>query len=106
MMKSIFKQSDRIENFEVVTLRVSTMRNVSEYEIVMKDGKAEVSCYSIRFTQSKDERVLEKRVAVDEAEALKLLNDCGVLSWDGFHGAQNFPRHYRDLTDGLYDLFD
>lgn len=134
MMKSIFKQSDRIENFEVVTLRVSTMRNVSEYEMLMKDGKAEVSCYSIRFTQSKDERVLEKRVAVDEAEALKLLNDCGVLSWDGFHGAhprgvtdgtmfnlhatvnggkkiyatgsQNFPRHYRDLTDGLYDLFD
>lgn len=134
MMKSIFKQSDRIENFEVVTLRVSTMRNVSEYEMLMKDGKAEVSCYSIRFTQSKDERVLEKRVSVDEAEALKLLNDCGVLSWDGFHGAhprgvtdgtmfnlhatvnggkkiyatgsQNFPRHYRDLTDGLYDLFD
>lgn len=133
-MKSIFKQSDRIENFEVVTLRVSTMRNVSEYEIVMKDGKAEVSCYSIRFTQSKDERVLEKRVSVDEAEALKLLNDCGVLSWDGFHGShprgvtdgtmfnlhatvnggkkiyatgsQNFPRHYRDLTDGLYDWFD
>ena len=134
MMKSIFKQSDRIENFEVVTLRVSTMRNVSEYEMLMKDGKAEVSYFSIRFTQSKDERVLEKRVSVDEAEALKLLNDCGVLSWDGFHGAhprgvtdgtmfnlhatvnggkkiyatgsQNFPRHYRDLTDGLYDLFD
>lgn len=134
MMKSIFKQSDRIENFEVVTLRVSTMRNVSEYEMLMKDGKAEVSCYSIRFTQSKDERVLEKRVSVDEAEALKLLNDCGFLSWDGFHGdhprgvtdgtmfnlhatvnggktiyatgSQNFPRHYRDLTDGLYDLFD
>lgn len=134
MMKSIFKQSDRIENFEVVTLRVSKMRNVSEYEMLMKDGKAEVSCYSIRFTQSKDERVLEKRVSVDEAEALKLLNDCGVLSWDGFHGvhprgvtdgtmfnlhatvnggkkiyatgSQNFPRHYRDLMDGLYDLFD
>lgn len=134
MMKSIFKQSDRIENFEVVTFRVSTMRNVVEYEMLMKDGKAEVSYFSIRFTQSKDERVLEKRVSVDEAEALKLLNDCGVLSWDGFHGAhprgvtdgtmfnlhatvnggkkiyatgsQNFPRHYRDLTDGLYDLFD
>ena len=134
MMKSIFKQSDRIENIEVVTLRVSTMRNVAEYVIVMKDGKAEVSYYSTRFTQSKDERVLEKRVAVDEAEALKLLNDCGVLSWDGFHGAhprgvtdgtmfnlratvnggeriyatgsENFPRHYRDLTDGLYEILN
>ena len=134
MMKNIFKQSDRIATFEVVTLRVSTMRFVAEYEIVMKDGKAEVSYYSIRFTQSEDERVLEKRVAVDEAEALKLLNDCGVLSWDGFHGAhprgvtdgtmfnlhatvnggkriyatgsENFPRHYRDLTDGLYEILN
>ena len=132
MMKNIFKQSDRIATFEVVTLRVSTMRYVAEYEIVMKDGKAEVSRYSIRFTQSEDERVLEKRVTVDEAYALKLLNDCGVLSWDGFHGAhprgvadgtmfnlratvnggtriyatgsENFPRHYRDLTDGLYEI--
>lgn len=134
MMKSIFKQSDRIENLEVVTLRVSTMRNVAEYEIVMKDGKAEVSRYSIRFTHSEDERVLEKRVEVDETYALKLLNDCGVLSWDGFHGShprgvtdgtmfnlhatvnggkkiyatgsQNFPRHYRDLTDGLYEILN
>jgi len=30
MMKSIFSQSHRIEKFEVVTLRVSTMRNVAE----------------------------------------------------------------------------
>ena len=134
MMKSFFNQSDRIDTFEVVTLRVSTMRNVAEYEIVMKDGKAEVSRYSIRFTHSEDERVLEKRVEVDEAYALKLLNDCGVLAWDGFHGShprgvtdgtmfnlhatvnggkkiyatgsQNFPRHYRDLTDGLYEILN
>ena len=134
MMKSFFNQSDRIDTFEVVTLRESTMRNVAEYEIVMKDGKAEVSRYSIRFTQSEDERVLEKRATVDEAYALKLLNDCGVLSWDGFHGAhprgvadgtmfnlhatvnggkrihatgsENFPRHYRDLTNGLYEILN
>lgn len=93
MMKSIVNQSDRIDTFEVVTLRVSTMRYVAEYEIAMKDGKAAVSYYSIRFTQSEDERVLEKRVAVDEAEALKLLNDCDVLSWDGFHGTH--PRASR-----------
>ena len=63
---------------------------------------------------------------------LKLLNDCGISTWNGFHGkhprgvkdgtmfnfkakingdteitadgSQNFPKHYRDLTDGLYKL--
>lgn len=125
----------KIESFEIVTLRISGMRHVTEYEIVMKDGKAEVSRYEIRFTQGKNvERVLEKSVVCGEEKALKLLNDCKLLSWNGFHGehprgvkdgttftlkatvngdkqiyangSQNFPRHYRDFTDGLYDILN
>ena len=65
-------------------------------------------------------------------QALQLLNDCRLLAWDGFYGphpkhvldgtmfrltatvngdqtirangSQNFPKHYRDFTDGLYAL--
>ena len=65
---------------------------------------------------------------------LDLLNKCSLLSWDGFHGkhpkgvkdgimfslqavlnggktikaegSENFPRHYRDFTDGLYSLLN
>ncbi len=117
-----------------VTLRLSGMRFVSEYEILTKDGKAEVSLYGIRFREHKDTRELEKRAVCELDEALKLLCDCRVLSWDGFYGAhpkhvkdgtmfsldatlnggvkvhaagsQNFPRHFREFTDGLRSILD
>ncbi|MBQ7542126.1 MAG: hypothetical protein IJT44_07545 [Clostridia bacterium] len=122
-----------IVSFEIVTLHTSGMRYTGETEIVMKDGKAEVSQYGIRYSQNKDRRVLEKRAVCDEPKVLKLLNDCKLLSWDGFNGphpkhvldgtmftlnaivngnqkihasgSQSFPKHYRDFTDGLYNIF-
>ena len=122
-----------IVSFEIVTLHTSGMRYTGETEIVMKDGKAEVSQYGIRYTQNEDRRVLEKRAVCDEQTVLKLLNDCKLLSWDGFNGphpkgvldgtmftlqavvngnqkihasgSENFPKHYREFTDGLYRIF-
>ena len=130
------KETDKatqIVSFEIVTLHTSGMRYTGETEIVMKDGKAEVSQYGIRFTQSEDRRVLEKRAECDAQKVLKLLNDCKLLAWDGFNGShpkgvldgtmfrlnavvngnqkiyasgsENFPKHYRDFTDGLYNIF-
>ncbi len=123
-----------ITSFEIITLHTSGMRFTSEDEIVMKDGAAEVSSYSIRYSDSEDRRVLEKRALCSVEEVLKLLNDCKLLSWDGFHGAhprgvldgimfsfeatvndgrkikadgsENFPKHYRDFTDGIYNLLN
>ena len=90
-----FFSKKRIESFENVTLHTSNMRHASEYEIIMKDGKAEVSQYGIRHTQEEDGRILEKRAVCDEGTALKLLNDCKLLCWDGFHG-----KHPRGVKDG------
>ncbi|MBQ7172041.1 MAG: hypothetical protein IJR89_07180 [Clostridia bacterium] len=124
----------RIVSFETVTLRTSGMRGVSEYEIVGKDGAAEITQYGIRFYECEERRVPKRRAVCSEETALKLLNDSGILSWDGFdgphprgvrdgtmfrftasvnggqtvsaRGSQNFPRHYRDFTDGLYALLE
>ena len=77
---------------------------------------------------------LEKQVSVSNAMVLKLLNECKLLSWDGFcgkhprgvmdgmmfslnavvngdkkiraDGSQNFPKHYWDFTDGLYEMLN
>ncbi|MCR5835255.1 MAG: hypothetical protein K6G88_01970 [Lachnospiraceae bacterium] len=125
-----------IFSFEIVTLHTSGMRFVSEHEILVKGGKAEISLYGIRFShgENEDRRVLEKRAICSIDEVLKLLNDCKLLSWDGFdgphpknvldgtmfrlnavvngdktisaQGSQNFPKHYRDFTDGLYNLLN
>ncbi len=131
-IKNKLNDNGRIFSFDVVTLRTSGMRGAQEYEIVMKNGEAEVSFYRIRYTQDDDLRELEERAAVSEDEALKLLNDCRLLSWDGFcgkhpigvkdgimftlsavvnggreikaSGSENFPKHYRDFTDRLYKI--
>ena len=118
-----------IEKLEKLTLRESGMRFTSERELIMCENGVEVSQYEIRYTKNGDERILIKRSQIGKEPALKLLNDCKVLSWDGFSGAhprwvkdgimfsltavvndgkviraegsQNFPKRYREFTDGL-----
>ena len=119
-----------ITSFSAVTLRLSGMRGAREYEVMMKNGEAEVSEYEIRFSQGEDLRVLMRRAECGADEMLALLNRCALLSWDGFRGAhpkgvrdgiqftltasvnegrtlraegsENFPKHFRDFRDGLY----
>ncbi|MBR4799894.1 MAG: hypothetical protein IK047_06530 [Clostridia bacterium] len=120
----------KIKSFEKVTLHTSGMRFVLDDEIVMKDGKAAVTRYSVRYDGHEDVRTPEESAECSEEEVLKILNDCKMLSWNGFHGAhprgvldgtmfrleatvnggetiraegsQNFPKHYHDFTDWIY----
>ena len=122
----------KTETFSTVTLRESGMRGSTEYEIVMKDDKAEISFYRIKYTQGNDCRELERRTMCSKDIIIKLLNDCDVLSWNGFagnhpkgvldgtmftfnavvdqdkkiyaHGSENFPKHYREFVNSLYDM--
>ena len=128
------KKTKKIESFETVTLHTSGMRYTSDYEIVCKGKEAEITKYQIRYTDGEKERVIDKQTVCETDEMLKLLNDCGIMSWNGFHGkhprgvkdgtmfnlkakvngdteihadgSQNFPKHYRDLTDGLYGFLN
>lgn len=120
-------------SFEKITLRISGMRYCEEYEIVMMDDAAELTRYSIRWAQHEEQRMPESNVRCSVNQILDLLNQCRVLSWDGFvgahpkgvsdgimfsltgvinekkiiaHGSQNFPKHYREFTDGLRRLLD
>ena len=122
-------REEEIRSFETVLLRLSGMRYTAEYEILFRDGSAEISQYAIRFSKEGDQRVPEKRAVCSEKEILQLLNSCKLLAWDGFSGAhpkgvrdgimfrleavvngnhriyatgsENFPKHFRDFTDGL-----
>ena len=119
----------RIETFGIITLRESGMRGSAEYEIVMKGEEAEISFYRIRYTQGSDSRELERRAVCSKDTLIGLLNDCDILSWNGFvgkhprgvldgtmftfsadvgqdkkifaHGSENFPGHYREFVNGL-----
>ena len=123
-----------IDKFEKLTLRESGMRFTSERELIMCENGVEVSQYEIRYTKNGDERILIKRSLISREAALKLLNECKVMSWDGFSGAhprfvkdgimfnltavvndgkviraegsQNFPKRYREFTNGLNGLLN
>ena len=122
----------KIETFSIVTLRESGMRGSTEYEIALNDDKAEISFYRIKYTQGMDCRELERRIVCIKDTIIKLLNDCDILSWNGFvgnhpkgvldgtmftfnaavdqdkkiyaRGSENFPKHYREFVNGLYDM--
>lgn len=135
LFKDIFSKNETektVTSLEIITLRESGMRYSAEYEILMKDGKAEVSQYDIRYSHGEDQRLLTRRAVCEEETILDLLNECNFISWDGFNGphpkgvldgimfrlnatvnegknihangSQNFPKHYRDFTDGLYNI--
>ncbi len=122
----------KITSFELVTLRTSGMRGETEYEILMQGDEVEIVQYGLRYADGKDERVVERRAVCRWESMLKLLNDCNVLAWDGFHGAhpkgvldgtmfsltavvndgqriraegsENFPPHYREFMSALREM--
>lgn len=128
----MFFKNEKLTSFEVITLHLSGMRFICEYEIVMKDNLAEISEYGIRYHEGEDERILRRRTTCEESEVIKLLNDCKFMSWDGFYGShpkgvldgtmfhldaivngdkkihasgsENFPKHFRELEDWFYQV--
>ena len=131
-MRNIINLFGKIKSFEIVTLHTSGMRHVTDYEIVKSGENAEISQYAVGYCDGEEVCQLEKRAECYAKRALKLMNKCRLLSWDGYHGkrpkgikdgtnyifkatvnggkeicatgSQRFPRHYRDFTDGLNDL--
>ena len=128
------KQKKQINSFQVVVLKTSGMRGMAEDELRMNGKKAELSHYRISYAGEDTQRMLEKRAVCEEETVLKLLNDCDLLSWDGFDGphpkhvqdgimftlnatvnenqeisakgSENFPKHYREFTDGLHAILN
>ena len=131
-MRNIIGENEKIRSFETVTLHTSGMRYVTDYELVMNGNEAEVSQYAVGFRDGEEVRQLLKRAVCSAERALELMNQCRLLSWDGFHGqrpkgikdgknfifsatvnggetiyatgSQRFPPCYRDFTDGLYEM--
>ena len=127
-------KNKKIDSFEIISFHTSGMRHSTYYEIICKDGKAEITQYHNKHSDGETERVVEKQAVCGADEFIKLLNDCRITSWNGFHGrhprgvkdgtmftfkakvnggteifaegSQNFPKHYHDFRDGLYALLN
>ncbi len=123
----------KISSFNKILLRLSGMRVTEEYEIICKENRAELSLYVFYYTNGEEERRLKKRAEPDIERIINLLNNCKVIKWDGFvgknppglldgtmfrfeaevnegmriyaSGSNNFPKHYREFTDCLHNMF-
>lgn len=129
----MFRQ-ETITSFGKIRLRISGMRITEVYEILCRGDEAELSQYWLRYENHEDKYILQKRAIVPAADIVGVLNQCGVMKWDGFSGknppgvldgtmfrftatvngdrsicadgSNNFPKHYRDFTDALYRMLN
>ena len=85
----------RVESFSVISWRISGMRSIREYEIIDKGDIAEVYEYERYYREGKDERQLLRSGTCEKERMLRLLNECNILKWNGFHG-----KHPRGVKDG------
>lgn len=126
------EKNEKIESVEKVFLRISGMRITQEFEIIFAQDRAEISEYRMYCAEGGGwERRLEKSAVCPAEEFLNLMNECEILFWDGFYGkhprgvhdgemflfqatvnggreiraegSQNFPKHYREFRNAVYD---
>ena len=88
-----------ISSIETMTLTLQGMRFCNVYEIADKDGKTELSHFRKLYSNGEDKLELEASVVCDTTNFIELMNTCGVIRWDGFHG-----KHPKNVSDGI--MFD
>ena len=90
----------KLTSFEVVTLRLSGMHRLNEYEITREGDVARFVRYDLLLGPDGERRIPRVRAERPAAEVLAVLDRCGVMRWDGFHGA-----HPRGVLDGVMFRF-
>lgn len=121
-----------IENFEMISLKISGMRGTIIYELICSGDTVEITNYSVRYNNGKSENIPEDSVSCDSGAVISKLNESGITSWNGFkgkhpknvldgkmfeftasvnggkmiraEGSENFPKHFHDFTGWLYEI--
>ena len=80
-----------VTSVETMTLTLRGMRGGYVYTLVDN----ELRYYREVYEGEETVLALEKQVACDAQTIVGLMNTCGVMRWDGFHG-----KHPQDVMDG------
>lgn len=89
----LFRKFITVESFEKITLTMSGMRSIDEYEIICSGDKVEIAQYLVYYTKDNDREAVNK-AEYDTAKFISFLNECKIGSWDGFYGKN--PRGVKD----------
>lgn len=90
----------QLNSFSSITLHLIGMRFEHTYEILNTEAGAVLSRYNHIYKNGEDVRNLDQTVICDSDQILELLKTCGIVRWDGFHGA-----HPKNVTDGVMFTF-
>ena len=88
-----------ITSIETMTLTLQGMRFCNVYEITNEDGKIELRRFRKVYSNGADTLELETSAVCDIADFIELMNTCGVIYWNRFHG-----KHPKSVNDGI--MFD
>lgn len=89
-----------VASVESMTITQRGMRGGHVYEITETDGITELRLYREVYSGGENSLALEKSVVCDPAALIEMMNTCGVLRWDGFHG-----KHPKNVSDGIMFTF-
>ena len=121
-----------VSDIEYLSLRLSGMRLSEEYEIVTEGNQAQILYYMFSYADGKEEKILKKRTFCSTQTVVEELNRVDFVKWNGFdgkqpkgvmdgtmfrlcatlnggqslraNGSQNFPKHFHELEQWLYDM--
>ena len=102
MLKAILRRNcpKKITLIKELTLTLRGMRRSIVYEIINNADKLELRLYRVIFSNGENVLELENSTMVDVHIFIELMNNCGVICWDGFHG-----KHPRNVKDGIMFSF-
>ncbi|MBR2976952.1 MAG: hypothetical protein IKC50_01580 [Oscillospiraceae bacterium] len=84
-----------------MTLTLRGMRGGHVYKFDGEGNATELRRYREAYSGGEDELVLESSVPCGVQTMIELMNTCGILRWDGFHG-----KHPKNLSDGIMFRFE
>ena len=83
-----------------MTLTLRGMRGGHVYKFEGEGDVTELRRYREIYSNKETELMLEASVSCSEQTMLDLMNKCGILRWNGFHG-----KHPKNVKDGIMFSF-
>lgn len=95
------KALEIVTSVETMTLTLRGMRGGHVYKFESEDDTTELRRYREVYRNGEDELVLEASAPCGAETMIELMNTCGILRWDGFHG-----KHPKNVSDGIMFRFE
>lgn len=89
-----------VTSVETMTLTLRGMRGGYVYKLEGEGDVTELRRYRETYRDGKDELALESSAPCSVQTMIDLMNTCGILRWNGFHG-----KHPRNVKDGIMFRF-